>query len=79
MCRFTCGVLLVLAIFFAIWALWGVEAAVSVLFASFFGLSLASLLLPKRGPQYAYRNRVVLIVFVLLIVVGLRPVRAPLS
>src|SRR3972149_6904861 len=69
MCRFTCGVLLVLAIFFAIWALWGVEAAVSVLFASFFGLSLASLLLPKRGPQYAYRNRVVLIVFVLLIVV----------
>jgi len=70
MCRFTCGVLLVLAIFFAIWALWGVEAAVSVLFASFFGLSLASLLLPKRGVQNTYRNRAVLSVGVSMLLVA---------
>jgi len=60
MCRFTCGVLLVLAVFFAIWGLFGWDVFFWVVFTSFFGLSIASLFMPRRGVQNAYRNRAVL-------------------
>src|SRR3972149_11368664 len=60
MCRFTCGVLLGLAVFFAILAIWGFDVFFDILLIAFFASSLGLVLMPRRGVQNAYRNRVVL-------------------
>jgi len=54
--RFTCGVLLVLALFFAILGIWGFDVFFNFLLIGFLVSSLGLVLMPRRGPQHAYRN-----------------------
>src|SRR3972149_8005859 len=60
LCRFPCGVLLVLALFIAIGAIWGFNVFFNVLLISFLASSLGLVFMPRRGVQNAYRNRAVL-------------------
>src|SRR3990170_4812952 len=69
MCRFTCGVLLVLAVFFAILGIWGFDVFFNVLVVGFLASSLGLVLMPRRGVQNAYRNRVVLSVGAAMVLV----------
>jgi len=61
MCRFTCGVLLVMCVFFAILGIWGFDVFFDVLVVTLLGSSLGLVFMPRRGPQHAYHNWVRLV------------------
>ncbi len=70
MCRFLFLLLIVLAVFFGIAAIFGVDALFWPLIIGLVGSSFGLLLLPKRGDQHAFGNLYRKLAFYLLILIA---------